>query len=183
MQTLSQSEYAERLHRDIIEELVYFAKHLTFKDRDERSVILIGHLLVEEQLVAYVRNKLARPDKIERFSFSQYLQLAEAMTDIEAFEWIFGACRKLNRIRNQASHNLEPTDMAALIDDFVQFVRGSGGFNPTEAIVDCNLSSFRTAMLSLYAALRSVNRSYLPRLTIPSLLSGFLEGPNAGANA
>ncbi len=175
MQTLSQREYFERLQKDVLEELVYFAKHLTFKDRDERSVILIGHLLVEEQLVSYVHSKLARAAKIERFSFSQYLQLAEAMTEIEAYEWIFGGCRKLNQIRNRASHNLDTPDVGALIDDFVRFVQASSHIDASGEIASCNLSAFRWALLSLYAALRSMNRSYAPRLTIPTLLSGLLE--------
>ena len=71
---VSPEEFSARVQRDILETFAYFSDHLTFKDRDIRSLILIGHLLVEEQLVAYVNAHLARPKKLNRFTFDHYLQ-------------------------------------------------------------------------------------------------------------
>lgn len=183
VEILSDSQFRERLQRDVVEELLYFAKHITFKDRDERSVILIGHLLVEEQLVAYVRSKTARPDKLERLTFSQFLRVAEAMTDIRACDWVFDASRKLNAIRNRVSHNLQTEDSAMLLEEFVRFVRSNSTIGGPPIGIECNLSEFRIALLSLYAAYRSMNRKYLPRLTIPTLLSGLVETRPPGDQA
>ncbi len=155
LQAISQSDF-ERLQHEIFEELVYFGTHLPFKDRDDTTVVLKGHLLIEEQIVSYVGRRLKNPDKIERFTFDQYLRLAEAFNDIAAFDWIFEACRKLNQIRNKISHQLSPSGFEGAISDYVDHISNHGHALFPKDLMTINRPEFRMAIFAVYSCQRSV---------------------------
>ena len=157
MQELSQSDL-QALYRDIMAEFGYFATHLPFKDSDDLTVVLKGHLLVEEQLIAYVHRRLLRPEKLERFTFVHYLGLAEACNDIAVFDWVFEATRKLNGIRNKMAHQLSPKGVETAVVEYVDYVRQKGAaVFPTE-LANCNRLELRMAIFAVYASLRNLNR-------------------------
>jgi len=168
---LSQDDIAP-LQEAIIRELTYFCTHLPFKDKDDVTVVLKGQLLVEEQLVAYVKGRLARPEKIQRFMFDRYLCLAEALTPDSHYNWIFEACRKLNGIRNHMSHQLSPADIDKLIKEFTAYVKKHAGVMLDSTSFKCNLADFRTAVLALYASLRNFDRPIGRSIRIKTLLEG-----------
>ena len=91
--------------------------------KDEDLVILKGHLLVEEQLWIMVSSKLKSPEEIKRFSFSQVFSLARAMYDLpDDLPWLWGAIRKLNKLRNLSSHQLLPDDYELHKEGFLSSV-------------------------------------------------------------
>lgn len=160
MQDLSESDL-QALNRDIMAEFGYFATHLPFKDSDELSVVLKGHLLVEEQLIAYVHRRLLRPEKLGRFSFDHYLRLAEACNDLAVFDWVFEATRKLQGIRNKMAHQLSPKGIEEAVAEFVDYVAQKGAAVFPEDLADCNRLELRMAIFAVYASLRNLNRKQL----------------------
>lgn len=89
-------------------------------DADELSIILKGHLLIEEQLRTITRSLMANPEHFDkaRLTFSNALQLARAV----AGHFNQGACwvaaEKLNTIRNHIAHQAEPTATPVLLEKF-----------------------------------------------------------------
>jgi len=181
MPELSPSDLV-RLQGEIIEEMVYFGAHLPFRDQDDVTVVVKGHLLIEEQLVEYVAKRLAKPEKLERFSFDQYLRVAEALNEIAAFDWMFEACRKLNGIRNRIAHNLSPSGLEEAVAGFVDYVAKDGAALFKADWLPCNRPEFRMAIFAVYAFLRNLNRLPLLSLAPATLLMQALAAPNPPAN-
>lgn len=89
-------------------------------DADELSIILKGHLLIEEQLRSITRSILASPEHFDkaRLTFSNALHLARAVAGHfnQGVCWI--AAEKLNTIRNHIAHQAEPVAAPVLLEKF-----------------------------------------------------------------
>jgi hypothetical protein len=80
------------------------------RSEDASLVILKLHLLVEEQIRAFVDERLQTKKALEnaKLECHQAICLAEALSseDIHSNSW--EAARKLNSLRNQIAHSIEP---------------------------------------------------------------------------
>src|SRR4051812_36661074 len=78
------------------------------KGDDPALMILKIHLLIEEQIRAYIDERINSPMALEaaRLDCHQAICLAEALCgeNIQARTWV--ALRKLNTLRNDVAHNL-----------------------------------------------------------------------------
>lgn len=86
-----------------------FRKHLPL-GADASLVILKLHLLVEEQIRAFVDERLPNASALEaaRLEYNQIICLAEAISTEDISPSVWEAARRLNTLRNQIAHNLEP---------------------------------------------------------------------------
>lgn len=89
-------------------------------DADELTIVLKGHLLIEEQLRAITRSLVANLEHFDnaRLTFSNALHLARAV----AGHFNQGACwvaaERLNSIRNRMAHQAEPLLSSDLFEKF-----------------------------------------------------------------
>lgn len=91
--------------------------------QDLTSVILKGHLLIEEQIKQIIDERVKKPEALSdaRLTCHQAICIAEAFCPKEQYIW--EPVKKLNRIRNELAHNAEPKGLDDQIDDFVNSVR------------------------------------------------------------
>ena len=89
--------------------------------------LLKGHLLVEETIRRCVDRKLARSRPIEeaQLTFHQACCLTRALYPAEGMGWVWEAIKKLNRLRNDLAHNLEPVGFQKRVEEFQDFVTQS----------------------------------------------------------
>ena len=91
--------------------LIRFLEHMApVRYDNEIVVVLTGHLLIEELLVATVERSLKHPDALSRTSFYDYLCLARAMGVSELSSDTLATIEALNRLRNQLAHNLDDSN-------------------------------------------------------------------------
>jgi hypothetical protein len=85
-------------------------KKLLPQSEDASLIILKLHLLVEEQIRAFVDERVAHPQALEaaKLECHQAICLAEALSTEDIDSKVWEAARKLNSLRNQIAHNLEP---------------------------------------------------------------------------
>lgn len=81
------------------------------------TVVLKGHLLIEEALDGIISGFLFHPEHISdtRLSFAQKLSLARSMSDRENENSMWRIGTALNSLRNELSHNLESPKRAAKV--------------------------------------------------------------------
>jgi hypothetical protein len=84
-------------------------------------VLLKAHLLVEEQVRQIVDERLKNPRALEdtRIDCHQAICIAQAFFPEDHQPWLWAALKKLNKLRNDIAHKLEPKGLADRIDDFV----------------------------------------------------------------
>ena len=90
------------------------------KTQDLSLIVLKGHLLIEEILQEIINQHLKEPDALSdaRLTFFHRLRLVQALTGKTARVW--KSVEKLNQIRNQLAHKLEPSDLESRIDEFIK---------------------------------------------------------------
>jgi len=93
------------------------------RGQDLTSVILKGHLLIEEQVRQIIDERVKKPDALKDANFDCYqaICIAESFFS-EKEEYIWKAFKKLNKIRNELAHKTEPIGVDDRIDDFVESV-------------------------------------------------------------
>ncbi len=102
---------------------------------DLLAVLIKGHLIVEEQLNEALCKAVKNPQYLEksRLRFEQLFNIAKAHYFHEKDSWLWGAVSKLNSIRNQMAHRLEPDDLPKLTEEFLELARpGKEGTNSLE---------------------------------------------------
>jgi hypothetical protein len=105
-----------------------FLRHLPKSD-DLSLIILKGHLLIEEELNDALAAHMADPDRLfqARLSFSQRLNVLVGITgEGNAFHHRLTAVEKLNSLRNQLAHNLEPKGIGTRIEEFLRELEDPG---------------------------------------------------------
>ncbi|MDD5267351.1 MAG: hypothetical protein PHO08_09520 [Methylococcales bacterium] len=95
---------------------------------------IFGHLIIEELIRELVSDRLKKASVIENsnFSFYQICSIAEGLYGDDIPSWILPAAKKLNKIRNQYAHNLNPDGIDDLLNDFNQFVFKESGLKKKE---------------------------------------------------
>ncbi|WP_158684635.1 hypothetical protein [Pseudoalteromonas sp. T1lg48] len=98
-----------------------FIAHLPLDSTDKVTVVLKGHLLVEELLTEFVGLNFSRPNKLKdaRFSFHHLLCIARAISKEDSNDNLWSSIEKLNGLRNKLAHSLEPKDLEKRINDFI----------------------------------------------------------------
>lgn len=90
--------------------------------------VLKGHLLVEELLRQIFDLLLAYPDALKgergtSFECHQVICLVEAITPHSRDEaWVWNAAKRLNNLRNDLAHNLEPKALDQKVQALIAFV-------------------------------------------------------------
>jgi hypothetical protein len=89
--------------------------------KDQDLVLLKAHLLIEEQVRRIVDERLKNPAALvdTRIDCHQAICLAQSLFLVDFQPWLWAALKKLNRIRNDIAHNLEPKGLNDKIKDFV----------------------------------------------------------------
>ena len=108
------------------EAILRFAKHLPSAD-DMTLIVLKGHLLIEERLISILESSLQYPKALDevRLTFAQRLSLAKALKHRHENSWLWEAIGKVNSIRNDLAHKLEPSKLNEKIEDFFTFIKVS----------------------------------------------------------
>lgn len=96
-----------------------FSRLIPF-EADELTVILKGHLLIEEQLRAITRSLVANPQHFDnaRLTFSNSLHLARAIAGHFSESVCWSAAERLNAVRNRLAHQAEPVTNEELFAPF-----------------------------------------------------------------
>jgi hypothetical protein len=99
-----------------------FLSHMPEDQNELTLVILKGHLLVESKILEFVLERLLSPAALvdARLSSHQLVCLAESLClPNEEPKWLWQMARRLNKLRNDLAHNLEPKDIEARVKQFV----------------------------------------------------------------
>lgn len=89
---------------------------------DPTYSILKAHLLVEEPLRLFLARIVPHSSALEgsRLGFAQTLAISTSLcTWLQPDDWIWGMASKLNSLRNDLAHNLEPDEMVKRVADCV----------------------------------------------------------------
>jgi hypothetical protein len=159
----SEEELVVELTYGMPEDINKFVKHVPLKE-DLTLQLLKGHLLVEEIVRDLLRIQLLNPDSLSgdkgaSFDCHQCICLVEA-TRIkeENIYWVWSAAKKLNKIRNDLAHSLEPAGIDDRIKDLIELVgsqsphfKGTGikGNIPIYTQVHMAILGLATALSSL----------------------------------
>ena len=129
--------------------------------QDFALVILKGHLLLEEQVRAIVDERLTNPTSLNdaRLECHQAICLAEALCprDVEPVLW--KSAKKLNKLRNDIAHNLDPNGLGDRVADFVSSF--PSGF---ESENDTLQEKFEKSLLSLFVSMAELTDKRLIEL-------------------
>ncbi len=123
-----------------------FRRFYTLLPRGDDSVLVILklHLLVEEQVRAFVDERLHNNAALEqaRLNCHQAICLAESLCAEDIHPNIWEAARRLNHLRNEVAHNLEPSgvldrmshvcDLIGLTLEVLQATKPEGKVTPLD---------------------------------------------------
>jgi hypothetical protein len=90
---------------------------------DDLTLILLkGHLLVEEQLFAAVGESVAFPDALAEWRprYRDLSTIAKALFYREDEDWLWESVERLNTLRNDLVHNLEPKQLENRVERFLE---------------------------------------------------------------
>ena len=95
---------------------------------DVTLMVLKGHLLIEEQLVSILKTRIRHSKTLEeaRLTFFQRLCLAKAIGYREENDWLWHSIRKLNSVRNDLAHKVDPAKLNVKLQEFIELVEDSG---------------------------------------------------------
>jgi hypothetical protein len=106
---------------DTNEGLAFVARHIGIID-DPGLLVLKSHLLIELFLNSFIEKSLPYPQAVfeARLSFWQTLHLVKALHPKNDYEWLWDLIARLNRLRNELAHNIEPENFDTKIQDFLK---------------------------------------------------------------
>ena len=99
------------------------------RDGDITLQILKGHLLLEETLREILVLQLPHAHAISgekgaSFTCHQVICLCEALTPVsDAMPWIWAASKKLNNLRNDLAHQLNPPSLNAKAEALINYIK------------------------------------------------------------
>lgn len=116
--------FEERVEQDVLRFQEEVGLH---PGADLQMILLKGHLLIEEQLQAFIDSHVTDPDHLSqaRLTFHQRLILARAFhpaPDTFGYFWVWDAARLLNTLRNKMVHNLAPQGFVEQLKSFTDLV-------------------------------------------------------------
>lgn len=89
----------------------YFLHHMPDEEADLTLIVLKGHLLIEQRIREFIRERLLNPTALDRIRLTshQAICLAEALTLPNSDpEVLWSVIRKVNALRNERAHKLTP---------------------------------------------------------------------------
>ncbi|SRR6266571_705493 len=126
-------------------------EHLPQSD-DLTLIVLKGHLLVEERLLDLVGLRLRANDnalKDARLRFAQLIPLARVASGRDQYPGLWRALERLNSLRNDLAHHLEPRQVEGLAKAIIDDVGDIAGIRRSDPIS----TRLRGAVAFLYGAL------------------------------
>ena len=116
------------LDADVEKFRMRFLQHVDPSSPDDSLCVLKGHLISEEIVSDYIRFKLSHPEHISfegsTWKYINKLELAASLSsDQNHDKWVWSSLKKLNKIRNNMSHSLEPKNLSRDRDDFFKSVK------------------------------------------------------------
>lgn len=108
----------------------FFMRAITPVGTNTTYSILRAHLAFEEVIDAYLERELPSPTALEsaRLTFAQKLAVARALSDQEiSDDWSWQGVKRLNKLRNMLSHQLEPATLSEEIQSYIDFVTTQSG--------------------------------------------------------
>ena len=138
--------------RSLTETTVRLATTLSASD-SLVSLVLKGHLLIEEQLYTLLCNTVRDQRSLEEgnLRFSHLFTFAKSLYFTRDGGWLWEAVARLNSLRNALAHNLEPPQLTQKIEAFLAVVEESPIY-PRAARTDrddrlCNAIAFTHGVL------------------------------------
>ncbi len=153
-----------------LEPFIRFSKLFTKAPDPEMMIVLRGHLLLEEELRALLDTKFPRSEFLEnaRLTTHQAICLAEAFFRPQAEPWLWDVLHKVNKLRNDISHKLQPKDVAKRMREISDAVKAE--IYPTTGFgTDHPLVQFYLSVVIVFAALKG-----LPSLPAGQSIRGYL---------
>jgi hypothetical protein len=88
---------------------------------DITSIVLRGHLAIEEQLDSIIKSSLQHPEALKnaRLNFYQHSLLAKALKYHDENRWVWDAIESLNKVRNNLAHELEAPKLTNALEAFL----------------------------------------------------------------
>jgi hypothetical protein len=105
------------------ETLLLWLRHLP-AEQNLTLIVLKGHLLVEQHLLDIVRSRVAEPAALDDTNLGLWrlARLARALVADAAPVAIWTAIDRLNRLRNELAHHIEPPAIQALAQAFIDAI-------------------------------------------------------------
>lgn len=131
-----------------------FLEHLPLNSNDRVSVVLKGHLLIEELLGKLIEVHVvdSLPLRDARFTFKQKLCLAQAFCSNESNSKLWKSIELLNNLRNKLAHSLEPENIEMKLNKFIELI---SNFNFESEFVD-NEKTFGTLTCCIFCIYMSL---------------------------
>ncbi len=104
------------------ESISYFLRHMPDRDSDLTLVVLKGQLLIEQKTREFISERMLAPAALNdaRLSAYQATCLGEALTlPNNEPKRLWSVLRKLNTLRNQLAHNLNPQGINERVQEIV----------------------------------------------------------------
>ncbi|MGA9998093.1 MAG: hypothetical protein WBP93_21950 [Pyrinomonadaceae bacterium] len=104
----------EQMPKEERDSMNYFLQHMPYGESDLTLIVLKGHLLIEQKIREFIRERMLTPTALDmaRLNAHQAICLAEALTlPNEEPKNLWSVIRKVNSLRNQLAHKLEPQDI------------------------------------------------------------------------
>jgi hypothetical protein len=129
--------------------------------KDLTLVVLKGHLLLEEQIRAVVDERLQSPLALKdaRLDCHQIICLAESLCPKDTTPNLWKAAKKLNTLRNNIAHSLDPKGLEHRVADFVQLFP-SGLSEKDEPMQE----QFEKSLLSLFVLMSHLTEKQISEL-------------------
>lgn len=125
----------EQMPKEERESMNYFLQHMPYGESDLTLIVLKGHLLIEQKIREFIRERMLTPTALDmaRLNAHQAICLAEALTlPNEEPKNLWSVIRKVNSLRNQLAHKLEPQDIERRVkeieNDYSTFGAIQSGF-------------------------------------------------------
>lgn len=153
--------------------LLRFLEHLP-KSGDFELTLLKVHLLIEELFTVIISKAAKNPQYIPTagLGFSQKLKMARAFSTLEAHEWIWGACKKLNEARNLLSHELDAQKIEDKAEEFIKVISTQADVHN---LANEKFTSFHLASFILFSSLSGYAHYEPPPLRIKTILGSAFD--------
>ena len=90
---------------------------------DVKHTVIKGHLLLEEQLKVICSERVRKPEALNlsdpQWGANQIISLTESLCSGEVDDILWICLRKLNKVRNDVAHNLEPKGFEDRVRDLI----------------------------------------------------------------
>ncbi len=139
------------VNRDMDAAIGRILEHLPIK-ADPVLTLLKGHMLVEETVRKFVDAKVVSRHAVDeaQLSFHQTCCLAKALYPCDELGWLWDAAKKLNRLRNDLAHNLEPIGFNKRLEEFQELVEW-GSVLPTPPSIQNQMGRLAVTLAKLIA--------------------------------